>query len=68
MMMVRESFGKEVVPIFSKYFSESTYIFDAWQHKLNREIFDKETPDIYIQLVYEFVLPNLLRNQAQDQQ
>ena len=66
MMMVRESFGKEVVPIFSKYFSESIYIFDAWQHQLNREIFDREQPDIYIQLVYEFVLPNLLKNQKVD--
>ena len=62
MMMVRESFGREVIPIFSKYFSESTYIFDAWQHKLNEDVFDKEKPDIYIQMVYEFVLPNLLKN------
>jgi hypothetical protein len=62
MMMVRESFGREVIPVFSKYFSESIYIFDAWQHKLNKDIFDKEKPDIYIHMVYEYVLPSLLKN------
>ena len=64
MLMVRESFAVQLIDVFSKYFSESTYVFDNWMHSLNPQIVENEQPDIYIQLVYEKLLDNLLKNQS----
>lgn len=59
MMMIRDSFGKTVIPYLSEHFSKSTYIFDGWLHRLNEEIVINEHPDIYIQMMVESFLPNL---------
>ncbi len=59
LMVVRDSFGKSVMPYMSEHFSKSVYIFDGWHHWLNEEIVLEEKPDIYIQLVLESFLPNV---------
>lgn len=62
LMVVRDSFGKSVIPYLSEHFSKSVYIFDGWHHWLNEDIVKAEQPDIYIQLVLESFLPNVNRH------
>ena len=62
MMMVRESFGVQIIPVLSHYFSKSTYVFDTWNHKLNPDIVENEKPDIYLQMIYERLLDKLLND------
>lgn len=59
LLVVRDSFGKSVIPYLSEHFSSSTYIFDAWLHRLNEDIIINEQPDIYMQMMVESFLPNL---------
>lgn len=66
MLVIRESFGKYVMPYLSESFSKSVYIFDGWRHALNKEIVGNEKPDIFIQLVNEAYLPNILKNAEPD--
>ena len=61
-LVIRESFGKFMIPYLSESFSKSVYIFDAWKHRLNRNIVLNEKPDIYIQLILECYLPNMADN------
>lgn len=59
LLVIRDSFGKSVIPYLTEHFSKSTFIFDAWLHRLNEEIVINEQPDIYIQMIVESFLPNL---------
>jgi hypothetical protein len=34
-------------------FSESVFIWDKWQYKMNEAIFEKEKPEVFIQIVFE---------------
>jgi len=61
-LIIRDSFGNALMPFLSANFSESVYIFDAWQYKLNKDIVDNEKPDIFIQLSLECHYHNLLKN------
>lgn len=62
MLLVRDSFGKPLIPYLSEHFSKSVYIFDGWHHWLNEEIALTEKPDIYIQLVLEAYIPNIYKS------
>ena len=53
LLMIRDSFGRTLMPFLSEHFSKSVYIFDAWKHEFNEDIVINEKPDIYIQLVLE---------------
>ncbi len=59
-LIIRDSFGGALRPFLSSNFSESVYIFDAWQYKLNKAIVDNEKPDIFIQLTLECHYHNIL--------
>lgn len=62
LLVIQDSFGTTLMPFLSEHFSKSVFIFDAWQHELQKEIVLKEEPDIYIQLVLESLLPNIYEN------
>lgn len=62
MLLVRDSFGKALIPYLSEHFSKSVYIFDGWHHWLNEDIVLNEKPDIYIQLVLEAYIPNIYKS------
>ena len=47
-LIFRDSFGDQVLPVISNYFSKTTMIFDAWQYKINFDIVKNEKPDIVI--------------------
>jgi len=61
-LIIRDSFGDALSPYLSANFSESVYIFDAWQYKLNKEIVDNEKPDVFIQMSLECHYHNLLNH------
>lgn len=62
LLLIRDSFGKTVIPFINEHFSESVFIFDGWHHGLNEKITLNEKPDIFIQLILESHLPNLYNN------
>ncbi|HBG71627.1 MAG: hypothetical protein A2W93_08290 [Bacteroidetes bacterium GWF2_43_63] len=61
MLIIRESFAGFAAPYLSESSSKAVFIFDAWQHKFNPEIFESEKPDIYIQFVMEGFLRQMLQ-------
>ncbi len=62
MLMIRDSFGKTIIPFLSEHFSKSVYIFDGWHHGFNEDIVLNEKPDIFIQLVLESFIPNVYKH------
>lgn len=62
LLTIHDSFGNNLVPFLNEHFSKSVFIFDAWQHQLHEEIIQNEKPGIYLQMVSESLLPNIVRN------
>lgn len=62
LLMIRDSFGAAVLPILSEHFSKSVYIFDSWTYSLNEPIVEQEQPDIYIHMVLETHLINMVQD------
>ncbi len=59
LLVIRDSFGNDIIPYMNEHFQKSVFIFDGWRHRLNREVLETEQPDIYIQLVVESLLTNI---------
>ena len=59
--MVRDSYGANVVDLFGHHFSESTFIFDAWHHALNKHIVEEVKPDVFIQFALETIFVEKLK-------
>ncbi|MBX2874186.1 MAG: hypothetical protein KTR30_18855 [Saprospiraceae bacterium] len=66
LFMVRESFASATILPLSEHFSRSFYLFDNWKHNFNAPIFEAEQPDIYIQMVWEGLIFNLMNNPPAD--
>ena len=66
LFMVRESFASATILPLSEHFSRSFYLFDNWKHNFNAPIFEAEQPDIYIQMVWEGLIFNLMENPPAD--
>lgn len=62
----RESFGENLFLPLSEYFSSSFWLFDEWEHGLNLDHYDREGGDVYLQLVWEGFLFNLLEVPEED--
>lgn len=62
----RESFGENLVYPLSEHFSSSFFLFDEWKHDLNFPDYDREGGDIYLQLLWEGFLFNLLEVPEED--
>lgn len=59
-LVIRDSFAENMKPFLCPHFKETVFIFDSWKHRLNQEIFDKEKPDIFIQLTLESMINNMI--------
>lgn len=59
-LIIRDSFGDNMMPYFKNNVNNSTFIFDAWQFGFNLEIIEKEQPDVVIYLVLENLMQNIL--------
>jgi alginate O-acetyltransferase complex protein AlgJ len=62
----RESFGENLLLPLSEHFGKSFFLFDEWEHDLNLEEYKREGGDIYLQLVWEGFLFNLLELEVED--
>lgn len=60
LFVTRESFGENLVQPLSEHFGSAFYLFDEWKHQLNLEAYDREGGDVYLQLIWEGFLFNLL--------
>lgn len=63
LLVIRDSYSQRLIPFLSESFSQSTFLFDGWQYKLNEEIIDKEKPDIVVYEILEQQVRHLLDNQ-----
>lgn len=59
-LVIHDSFGDAVMPFLKEAFSESVFIFDAWQYGLDKNIIEKVNPDIILYLSLETNLENFI--------
>ena len=59
-LVIRDSFGNQIVPFMKEPFRESVFIFDAWRYKLNEAIIEVVKPDIVVFLTVETHLESLI--------
>ncbi len=61
-LIMRDSFTNTLMRgLLSPHFSRCTFIWDYWQHKLNKEIIASEKPDIVVCIMNERFLLNLVK-------
>ncbi|WP_420459959.1 alginate O-acetyltransferase AlgX-related protein [Neolewinella sp.] len=66
LFVTRESFGENLYLPLSEAYGTSFWLFDAWRHGLNLDDYRREGGEVYLQLVWEGFLFNLLREPAED--
>jgi len=66
LFVTRESFGENLLQPLSDHFGRSYFLFDEWEHKLNLDHYNREGGDVYIQLIWEGFLFNLLEVPEED--
>jgi len=59
-LIIRDSFGDQLIPFLKEPFSESVFIFDGWNYGLNKEIIEEIKPDIVIFLGLETHLEHFI--------
>jgi hypothetical protein len=52
-VIIRDSFTDSMLPFLSENFRKSTFIFDNWEYKENRNIIENEKPDILLMITIE---------------
>ena len=60
LLIISDSFGKNIFPFLSENFSKTVKIFDSWQYKLNEDIVAAEKPDAVLLLINEPILRGFL--------
>ena len=66
LFVTRESFGENLYLPLSEAYGSSFWLFDEWRHGLNLEAYRREGGEVYLQLVWEGFVFNLLREPAED--
>jgi len=61
-MIVRDSFTNYLIGHFAETFGNTLFIWDNWQYQLNKNIIENDKPDIFLILLVERHLNNLLEN------
>lgn len=62
LLVIRDSFTNQMMQhLLGSHFGRSTFIWDYWQHKLNKEIFLKEKPKVVLCIMNERFLLNLAK-------
>jgi alginate O-acetyltransferase complex protein AlgJ len=59
-LIIRDSFTNDLYRLLSRNFSETVFIWDDWEYKLNERIIEQERPDVVITIVIERHLDNVL--------
>ena len=66
LFVTRESFGENLYLPLSEAYGSSFWLFDEWRHGLNLDDYRREGGEVYLQLVWEGFLFNLLREPVED--
>lgn len=66
LFVTRESFGENIVYPLREHFGRSFFLFDEWKHQLNFAAYEQEGGDVYLQLIWEGFLFNLLEVPEED--
>jgi len=61
-LIIRDSFGEQLIPFMRDSFEESLWIFDAWRYGLNKEIILEMKPDIILFVGLETHTDNILKH------
>lgn len=61
LMIVSDSFGGYMFPFLAENFSITSKIFDKWEYKLNESIVENEKPDVFLMIVLESNLRNIIK-------
>ena len=59
-LIIRDSFGDQIIPFLSTLFKESIFIFDSWQLDLNEKFIEEFEPDMVIYLGLESHMENII--------
>ncbi|MDD2983016.1 MAG: hypothetical protein PHQ74_06480 [Crocinitomicaceae bacterium] len=59
-LFIRDSYADALIPFAREVFSESLFIFDAWQYKINQEIVESYQPDVVIFLGLETLIDHYI--------
>lgn len=62
LFMVRESFANAMVDILGERFAYCFFVFDNWKHEFNQDIYEIEKGDIFVQMIWEGLLFELLED------
>jgi hypothetical protein len=62
LLVIRDSFTNDLLKkLLCSHFGRTTFIWDYWQHKLNKEIIQKEKPNVVIDIMNEGFLLKLIK-------
>jgi hypothetical protein len=62
-LLIRDSFGKRLIPYLAERSRNCTAIFDSWHYGLNEAIIKDSKPDVVIYLILESQLKNVMKFQ-----
>ena len=61
LLVIRDSFTNDLMKkLICSHFGRTTFIWDYWQHKLNKEIVQKEKPKVVIDIMSESYLLRII--------
>ncbi len=60
-LVIRDSYGSQLLPFIKEPFKESVFIFDSWQYKLNKPIIEVVKPDIIVFIGLETHLESIIK-------
>ncbi len=66
LFVTRESFGENLLRPLSEHFGSTFFLFDEWKHQLNLPDYEREGGDVYLQLIWEGFIFNLLDTPEED--
>ena len=61
-LVIRDSFGAQLIPFIKESFRESVFIFDAWQYDINETIIEAVNPDIVVYISLETHLESFIED------
>jgi hypothetical protein len=61
-LVIRDSFGDDIIPFMKEAFQESVFIFDNWKYKMDKEIIENVKPDIVLYISMETHVENFIAN------
>ncbi|MES2627700.1 MAG: hypothetical protein V4616_01915 [Bacteroidota bacterium] len=61
LLVMRDSFGNQMMPFLKEGFNESVFIFDAWKYGMDQNIIDNYKPKIVVFITLETHLENVIQ-------